>query len=389
MSIDMSDTNSTSDTVQEEKYSQPELSDPTFLQELKCPMGFGENDNRVAGQDVELLQQQEQLRDRIANYTYKCEYISPLYYRVISPLAEKVATLVPQNISANHITLLGGVLGVLSLVLRPFSAMLSGICFLLYNIADSVDGKVAKLRGTSSPTGEMLDHGVDVFMTGMFWIHFYYMGVTNIFMLSLYALTLYFTSYKSMIKILNTGVFGCDFLEEVIYSSCFLIIFDFQLPSLPMQALIWLVLTSYQCMDLIGCRFRPQTFSPQAVEALYGGVKQWTPFFIQIGNVLLGSLIMSLIASDSNTAAVSWLVVVGLEHTLSALFVIEARLIGGDKYTTFCAFSGVILAFFYGSLAYYLAFLLLLAQRSLTCYAYLVSAFQLFTRYAPVKEHQK
>jgi len=38
---------------------------------------------------------------------------------------------------------------------------LVGICFMIYITLDNVDGKQARRTGTSSPLGQIFDHGMD------------------------------------------------------------------------------------------------------------------------------------------------------------------------------------------------------------------------------------
>ena len=81
---------------------------------------------------------------------------------VAVPLARRLARV--GAVTPNRVTAVAGALGVLSAGLfavgRP---RLAGVVFMVHFLADCVDGKVARARGTSSTRGQALDYTFDTF----------------------------------------------------------------------------------------------------------------------------------------------------------------------------------------------------------------------------------
>jgi len=90
------------------------------------------------------------------------------------------ANLIPIWMAPNLVTLLGFFLVLFSFVLQVliycpdlgenmiapnWVFLVSGICHFLYQTLDAIDGKQARRTGTSSPLGQLFDHGVDALCT--------------------------------------------------------------------------------------------------------------------------------------------------------------------------------------------------------------------------------
>lgn len=118
-----------------------------------------------------------------AKYKYSSKDTSPLSNYVMHPFWNRVVYLVPRRIAPNTLTM-SGFLCTLSLYLvlayfdphfwssssmAPHSTPLipnwvwlfSAIGAFLAHTLDGIDGKQARRTGTSSPLGELVDHGVD------------------------------------------------------------------------------------------------------------------------------------------------------------------------------------------------------------------------------------
>lgn len=93
---------------------------------------------------------------------------------------EACVKLVPLNIAPNLITFIGWIMVILSYanMLRydytftkdiPSSAFFfAAICIFIYMTLDAIDGKQARRTGTSSPLGQLFDHGCDSFSLTFF-----------------------------------------------------------------------------------------------------------------------------------------------------------------------------------------------------------------------------
>jgi ethanolaminephosphotransferase len=141
----------------------------------------------------------------VHNYEYKGGDLSYVYNWVYSPFAEFIATLMPRWLAPNVITLIAaGFLVVPHLwtwalygsgfeaEVNPWVTVLTGICFMTYITLDNVDGKQARRTGTSSPLGQIFDHGMD--------------AIT--FNLSIMTMTLYYQAGNSMVAHMGL-VLGC------------------------------------------------------------------------------------------------------------------------------------------------------------------------------------
>lgn len=102
-------------------------------------------------------------------YTYLDEFMNPIWTYLTS--------LLPMSIAPNMITTIGGlhcltaylVLWYLSpnmdhdTTLPDWVLLLSGYCTFVYYTLDCMDGKQARRTSTSSPLGQLFDHGMDCF----------------------------------------------------------------------------------------------------------------------------------------------------------------------------------------------------------------------------------
>ena len=94
------------------------------------------------------------------------EVEEPIDVWVHRPLAYLLARLLlPTGISANAVTVLSILLGLSALVSMlvrfPGHMPLAGLCVFLSAVADCADGQLARMRGTSSMLGRMLDGAAD------------------------------------------------------------------------------------------------------------------------------------------------------------------------------------------------------------------------------------
>jgi hypothetical protein len=117
--------------------------------------------------------------NELKNYKYK-----PGKYTIIdnllNPYWEWIVTLLPEWLAPNLITFIGWVFVILSYVniLRydyTFQQDIPNWCFLfaaaciwIYSTLDAVDGKQARRTKSSSPLGQLFDHGCDSFSITFF-----------------------------------------------------------------------------------------------------------------------------------------------------------------------------------------------------------------------------
>ena len=93
---------------------------------------------------------------------------------------ERVVEKMPRWLAPNAITLAGGLFcaaaAALAMVLAPtyretvprWACFVYAVLIFLYQTMDNIDGKQARRTGAGSPLGELLDHGVDSLVMGMF-----------------------------------------------------------------------------------------------------------------------------------------------------------------------------------------------------------------------------
>ena len=126
-----------------------------------------------------------------SRYKYSCKDTNPLSVYVLHPFWNKVVLLYPKWVAPNLLTLLGFICGVTAYLIpaaldytfissssletntiSPLAWISVAILFFLAHTLDGTDGKQARRTGSSSPVGELFDHGCDswstVFMTCTF-----------------------------------------------------------------------------------------------------------------------------------------------------------------------------------------------------------------------------
>lgn len=112
----------------------------------------------------------------IKKFQYSGEDNSLLYKYILSPLAQYfVDNWTPRNVAPNAITVLGLLLMFLSYAIQYCFApdlvatqetprwihLYNGIAILVYQTLDNMDGKQARRTSSSSPVGQLVDHGCD------------------------------------------------------------------------------------------------------------------------------------------------------------------------------------------------------------------------------------
>ena len=114
--------------------------------------------------------------EAIKKFKYSGEDNSLLYKYILSPLAQYfVDNWTPKHIAPNAITVLGLLLMFLSYAIQFCFApalistpetprwihLYHGIAMLIYQTLDNMDGKQARRTSSSSPVGQLVDHGCD------------------------------------------------------------------------------------------------------------------------------------------------------------------------------------------------------------------------------------
>jgi ethanolaminephosphotransferase len=110
----------------------------------------------------------------LENYKYQGGDNGISYIWFHSPLAERVASMLPKTLAPNVVTLVAAMFLVVPHIvtilvygtafegpINDWASVAVGVCHLIYITLDNVDGKQARRTGTSSPLGQMFDHGCD------------------------------------------------------------------------------------------------------------------------------------------------------------------------------------------------------------------------------------
>lgn len=113
-------------------------------------------------------------KTELDNYKYQGGDNGITYKYFHSPLAELVASVMPMSLAPNVITLIAALClvgpHIMTIVLYgqsfrgpvgDYAALIVGIFHMIYITLDNVDGKQARRTGSSSPLGQMFDHGCD------------------------------------------------------------------------------------------------------------------------------------------------------------------------------------------------------------------------------------
>ncbi|KAL7712125.1 Choline/ethanolaminephosphotransferase [Entamoeba marina] len=114
--------------------------------------------------------------EHLNSYKYQAvdnSYLGKLFYQ--DYIVKPSLSLVPTWVAPNVITVTGGLFIILGLftgynfeILGSWGHLIIGILFYLYTLFDTLDGKQARRTGSGSPLGELMDHGVDVLVMGIF-----------------------------------------------------------------------------------------------------------------------------------------------------------------------------------------------------------------------------
>jgi phosphatidylglycerophosphate synthase len=98
----------------------------------------------------------------------------------MNPYWEWVVTLIPTWVAPNLITFIGWLFVILSYAnmliydctfthdIPSYSFFLAAACIFIYSTLDAVDGKQARRTKSSSPLGQLFDHGCDSFSITFF-----------------------------------------------------------------------------------------------------------------------------------------------------------------------------------------------------------------------------
>lgn len=110
------------------------------------------------------------------NYKYQSGEYS-IMDKVLTPFWNKAVEFLPMWMAPNLVTLIGFSVLVISTLsflpydltltqpFNPFLYIMSSISVFIYQTLDAIDGKQARRTGTSSPLGQLFDHGCDAWST--------------------------------------------------------------------------------------------------------------------------------------------------------------------------------------------------------------------------------
>eukprot|EP00759_Apiculatamorpha_spiralis_P041282 PhF_6_TR39885/c0_g1_i1/m.59294/K00993/EPT1; ethanolaminephosphotransferase len=114
---------------------------------------------------------------QLDNYKYYSEDHSVVAKYIMQPFWSKAVNFLPPTIAPNMITLLGFIINVSAYTLVCYFAptlqsecpswvwYYAALSLFVYQTLDALDGKQARRTGTSSPVGELFDHGCDALST--------------------------------------------------------------------------------------------------------------------------------------------------------------------------------------------------------------------------------
>lgn len=123
----------------------------------------------------------EYITDEGVRQVAKHKFVAGAYTPIdnlLNPFWVWCQSFIPRWISPNAVTLFGGVCAFFSTLIAIYADSLrrwwwyylSSILFFIYQTADAVDGKHARISQQSTPLGHLVDHGLDAFvalMTGL------------------------------------------------------------------------------------------------------------------------------------------------------------------------------------------------------------------------------
>lgn len=155
----------------------------------------------------------------LKNYKYVCGEDS-VGEKLIMPFWNWAVRLLPMWMAPNVVTLLGlGIVVVSSMLYLPFDLKMtdefpawtyavSGLAVFTYMTMDVLDGKQARRTGSSSPLGQMFDHGCDAWSCQFFLyfpIQIFRIGLSPVSALYYFALTGIF--FAAQWEEYHTGVY--------------------------------------------------------------------------------------------------------------------------------------------------------------------------------------
>lgn len=106
----------------------------------------------------------------IKNHKYKSGGYSFLD-NLMNPFWEGVVKLMPETLAPNMITLIGVIVNIvfyfamfyydrtLTAIVPPWTYLGFGVGLFIYQTLDAIDGKQARRTNSSSPLGQLFDHG--------------------------------------------------------------------------------------------------------------------------------------------------------------------------------------------------------------------------------------
>jgi ethanolaminephosphotransferase len=112
----------------------------------------------------------------LKNYKYKSGEYSTMD-KVMTPFWNKAVEVLPMWMAPNLVTLIGFIAIVLAACqylpydlsltksFEPWCYAFSALSIFIYQTLDAIDGKQARRTGTSSPLGQLFDHGLDAWST--------------------------------------------------------------------------------------------------------------------------------------------------------------------------------------------------------------------------------
>lgn len=130
-----------------------------------------ELEQRSLGQNVELLD--DLSLSNLRKYKYSAVDDSPVSKYILGPWWNFVVTFMPKWLAPNNITLIGFFAVVIDVLLishyvpdlysqgPSWIYYYASFALFFYQTMDNIDGKQARRTGTSSPLGELFDHGID------------------------------------------------------------------------------------------------------------------------------------------------------------------------------------------------------------------------------------
>lgn len=161
--------------------------------------------------------------DGFDRYKYSCIDDSWTSIYVMHPLWNYLVEFFPTWLAPNLITFVAFILSVLNYILFAYYDygfdssteiprwvfLFSGLNVFIYYTLDGIDGKQARRTGTSTPLGELFDHGLDSYNTPFIMIYLFSLfGVANFppYRMQLMTFNVYLNFYLSHFEKYNTSV---------------------------------------------------------------------------------------------------------------------------------------------------------------------------------------